>query len=470
MLALEAVDTLSIRSKLTLLVVGLLVPLLGLAGLTGVALIEELLLEEMEHRGRSLLAALAVPCSISLASHEIERLDDFLAQFRGPDEQPYVPPDGRGGGTDPIRDLVELCVVNPGGRVLAHTRETEYGRVLDDAFTRRAMASPRAQIERRRGPGGEPRLVLSYPVRSGLRWGTLLAHFSLQPLQDRLGRLRWQLLSLTLLLMGVTGLALAGGLQRLVVRPVRLLSTTAERIGAGDLDQRVPERGGHDELATLARVFNATAAELAAYTRNLEAKVAERSQEIVDKNQALELANQQLSEANARLEQVATTDGLTGLANKSHLLNRLQFEVLRAHRGDHRLGLLMLDVDHFKHFNDTHGHLAGDHLLAGLAELLRANLRSIDIIGRFGGEEFCVALLDTGLRQAVKAAEKLRRSVERRDFEGGGEQPGGRLTVSIGVAELATGRDEDAAALLERADRALYRAKAGGRNRVEAAG
>ncbi|RLB57680.1 MAG: hypothetical protein DRI34_07160 [Deltaproteobacteria bacterium] len=128
--------------------------------------------------------------------------------------------------------------------------------------------------------------------------------------------------------------------------------------------------------------------------------------------------------------------------------------------------MLMLDVDHFKHYNDNNGHLAGDQLLEHLARLLRENLRSTDIAGRFGGEEFCVALLDTELKSARRVAEKIRRVVERAEFPGQEKQPEGKLTVSIGVAELDLD-DDQLDDLIERADQALYRAKAGGRNRVE---
>ncbi len=455
-----------IRPKLTLLVVGLLVPLLGATGLVVVALMERVLLDEMEHRGLAMLSALSVPCSVSLAGHEIERLDDLLAQFRPTAGTPDGQPEEARSARDPIRDLIYACVVDPSGRVLAHTEETSYGSVRSDPFARAARESKQALFERIERPDGRHALAVAVPVESGLRWGTLLAEFSLKRLEQRTGRMRWNVLGITLALMVLTVVALTTGLSRLVIRPVRALSTMAERLGEGDLDHRVEERSSRDELGTLARVFNSTAEELAAYTRDLEQKVRQRSREIVDKNQDLELANRSLSDANKRLEEVATTDGLTGLANKSHLLSRLEFEVMRAQRGGHKLSLMMMDVDHFKHYNDTHGHLAGDRLLAGLARLIKDNLRSIDIVGRFGGEEFCVALLDTGKRPAVKVAEKIRRAVERESFEGQDRQPDGNLTISIGVAELD--RENDSMNdLIERADAALYEAKRAGRNRVE---
>lgn len=450
-----------IRLKLILLLAGLLIPLLGAGGWLNVTLMENTMIEEMRHRGLALLSALSVPCSIALANHEIERLDDYLAGLAG--KKKRAPALAAG---DPIRDLRTLCVVDSEGRVLAHTRETAYGTIRHDPFARRALQANRAVFKRIDRPGGTS-LAISLPVRSGLRWGTLLAEFSMSRLDARTARMRLQTWGITLLLILVAVGALTLGLSRLVIRPVQSLSEMAGHLGAGRLDHRVSVHT-RDELGQLGEVFNTTADELASYTRDLEQKVRERSHEIVEANQQLEQTNKRLAEANRRLEEVATTDGLTGLANKSHWMSRLEFEVLRARRGGHKLGLLMLDVDHFKHFNDTQGHLAGDKLLADLAAILRANLRATDIPGRFGGEEFGMILLDTGRRQAVRAAEKIRKAVARTDFPGQEQQPNGNLTVSIGVAEL-TDDLPDPDTLIERADQALYRAKHQGRNRVEAA-
>ncbi len=454
-----------------MLLIGLLVPMMGGAGLLVVDFTERLLLEEMKDRGMSVLSALSVPCSISLASHEIERLDDFLAQFRSdsPPEQPN--PSDKSSKKDqtlvaPIRDLVFLCIVDNHGRVLAHTNETEYGSIRTDDFTTRAMASEVPLALRKSGFSDSAHMAISYPVKSGLRWGTLVAEFSLSRLQSRTLHLRWKLMALTLILITLVIVGLALGLGRLVVRPVSALSSAAQRLGDGDLDARVSVKSPHDELGILANVFNTTASELAAYTRDLEEKIRQRSVQILEKNEELQQANKRLSMANKRLEEVATTDGLTGLANKTHFLSRLSFEFMRAERGGHKLSLMMMDIDHFKNFNDTNGHLAGDALLRQFAKLISENMRSIDLIGRFGGEEFCVAMLDTGIRHALKAAEKIRKAIERYHFEGEESQPGGKLTVSIGVAEFSEkfSSDKD---LIQSADEALYRAKNLGRNRVE---
>lgn len=443
-----------IRLKLTLLLTGLLGPLLGAGGLLNLAVMEDSMLEEMRHRGLAMLSALSVPCSITLANHEIERLDDYLAQLSGR-KQAGSP----GTAGDPVRDLLYLCVVDRDGRVIAHTLETEYGGIRKDTFTQGAINADEPQYD-----DSENTLTVSLPVKSGLRWGTLIAEFSLHRLQARTSRMRANTLAVTAALILLAVAALSLGLARLVVRPVKSLSAMAERLGAGDLDHRVRLKST-DELGRLGAAFNQTAEELASYTRELERKVRERQQEIIEKNRELEGEKARLSEANRRLEEVATTDGLTNIPNKTHWLSRLEFEVLRARRGKHRLSMLMLDVDHFKHYNDSQGHLSGDRLLADLAALLTGNLRATDIPGRFGGEEFCVALLDTSRRAGARVAEKIRRAVEKSDFPGQENQPGGNLTVSIGVAELDlekdTGND-----LIENADRALYQAKHAGRNQV----
>jgi diguanylate cyclase (GGDEF)-like protein len=172
---------------------------------------------------------------------------------------------------------------------------------------------------------------------------------------------------------------------------------------------------------------------------------------------------------NARLYQtmrdLSVRDELTGLFNRRHFLEQLEAECNHAQRHESPLALLMLDVDHFKLFNDGNDHLTGDAALRKVAGLMLRNTRGIDTVARYGGEEFVVILPRTSKRNAHVVAEKLRRAVERAAFDGEDVLPGGTLTVSVGVA----GYPEDAREtreLMERADWSLYRAKAEGRNRV----
>jgi diguanylate cyclase (GGDEF)-like protein len=166
-----------------------------------------------------------------------------------------------------------------------------------------------------------------------------------------------------------------------------------------------------------------------------------------------------------KLEDMAVTDQLTGLSNRRRLMDEGAKSLALARRGGRPCSALMLDLDHFKAVNDTHGHAAGDAVLAHVAAVLRALVRQSDVLARYGGEEFALLAPDTGIEEALLLAERLRRVVEESPV-GIGEK---RLiiTVSIGAAE-ASGKAPDLAALLDRADQALYSAKEGGRNRVEA--
>lgn len=172
--------------------------------------------------------------------------------------------------------------------------------------------------------------------------------------------------------------------------------------------------------------------------------------------------NSRLYEKTLELAQV---DGLTGLTNRRHLMERLTEEVARAQRYQTSLSVIMLDLDKFKSFNDTYGHLKGDELLKAFGTMIGHAVRVGDIVGRYGGEEFCVVLPNTSIKGAVVIAERIRKSMEELKISLADDQPPAGRTVSIGAAEY-TG-EESVEKLLTIADAALYRAKERGRNRVE---
>ena len=170
-----------------------------------------------------------------------------------------------------------------------------------------------------------------------------------------------------------------------------------------------------------------------------------------------------LTQQNLALEQLATTDPLTGLANRRRLFELLEYEMARQRRTPRALSLLLIDIDHFKRVNDSWGHNAGDRVLLGLAKVLLSGLRQADLTARYGGEEFLVVLPDTNAAGALAVAELIRQRVAASQLslaEGQTLQ----LTVSIGAATLQG--EESIASLIDRADRALYQAKHQGRNRV----
>jgi two-component system cell cycle response regulator len=166
-----------------------------------------------------------------------------------------------------------------------------------------------------------------------------------------------------------------------------------------------------------------------------------------------------------QMYEAALRDPLTKAFNKKHLLDRLSVEVAFANRHQSPLSLVMLDIDHFKKVNDTHGHLAGDFVLAHLAAAVQAVLRSEDLFGRYGGEEFAIVCRGATVAEAQVVAERIRATVHGTSFVYEGRTI--PVTVSLGVAPLAGSSSTD---LVAAADRALYEAKRGGRNRVVVGG
>lgn len=201
----------------------------------------------------------------------------------------------------------------------------------------------------------------------------------------------------------------------------------------------------HEQLHDKVRALEEAEAKLASVNAALEMKVAERTQQ---------------------LEQLAKTDELTGLNNRREILRILAREMERSNRYQQPLTIQILDLDHFKHINDECGHITGDIVLAGFARLMLANARSIDFIGRLGGEEFLILMPTTTLAEGQVLAERLRENVAANAFSAETWQI--KVTCSIGLAELRP--DEALSSLLDRADQAMYMAKAEGRNLVRVDG
>jgi diguanylate cyclase (GGDEF)-like protein len=169
-----------------------------------------------------------------------------------------------------------------------------------------------------------------------------------------------------------------------------------------------------------------------------------------------------------RTEELAQLDGLTGLYNHRVFKERLVQEVSRRNRSGKPLSLIMLDIDHFKRFNDSYGHQAGDVILKELATVIKGQCRftTMDMCFRYGGEEFAVLLSELELAIALKVAERIRRVVEKHSFSIKSRYPDTVLTISLGVAGMSGGDNVHPEELLKQADDALYRSKKGGRNRV----
>ena len=194
--------------------------------------------------------------------------------------------------------------------------------------------------------------------------------------------------------------------------------------------------------------------EVAARLKGLAERVAHMEQEAQGYREHLEVQRQK-----------ALIDPLTGLPNRAAWSERLDYEVNAWHQRGNSLSLAMLDLDHFKRINDGYGHLAGDKVLKIIANVLSKRLRPTDFIARFGGEEFVLLMPDSALADALAVGEVLREAIAACPFHFKGEPV--TITVSMGVAQFQAGERSDLA--LKRADEALYRAKAAGRNQVQAA-
>jgi diguanylate cyclase (GGDEF)-like protein len=190
--------------------------------------------------------------------------------------------------------------------------------------------------------------------------------------------------------------------------------------------------------------------------RDLEQRVTKLASE----NLELIVKNRVLAEASAR-------DSLTGLYNRWYVIDKIESEINRSLRHGSSMALMMMDIDHFKNVNDTYGHSAGDHVLQVVARLLRESCRVYDVPGRYGGEEFCLLLPEIALMSTHSVAERIRHRLATTPMDVTGASL--VVTASIGIAGLDAATSDPAlspAALIDRADRALYQAKHHGRNRV----
>jgi diguanylate cyclase (GGDEF)-like protein len=233
------------------------------------------------------------------------------------------------------------------------------------------------------------------------------------------------------------------GGEQLIVKPIRALVRAATRIGHGDFRVRTTQETWIAEFAPLASALD-----------DMAKKLAEREEE--------------LRIANEHLEELASLDGLTGLANRRGFDRQLEQEWRRAGEINEPVALMMIDIDHFKLYNDRYGHVSGDTCLRSVGETLSlVTLENAVLVARYGGEEFALLLPGLDLPRIASLAEEARQSIEDLLITHA-EAPCGYVTISIGVESVVPKAGQTAADLVEAADRALYTAKRRGRNRVDA--
>ncbi|MFQ5737226.1 MAG: diguanylate cyclase [Thermodesulfobacteriota bacterium] len=262
-----------------------------------------------------------------------------------------------------------------------------------------------------------------------------------------------ELLAVGIIVSMATVILLVAYLLRSIIKPLVTFKEGAFIIRSGNLDHKIDLKDGV-EVNLLVDEFNKMTDKLKESYSGLEKKIEERTRE--------------LNGLNEKLLELSITDGLTGAYNHRHFYERLTEEISRAERYGRKVSMIMTDIDHFKNYNDTCGHVEGDTVLKGIASCIMKNVRAQDLVARYGGEEFSIMLPDTDKKVATVLAERIRRCISVQPFPNKETQPCGNLTISLGVAAFPDDAP-DPTGLIERADSALYKAKERGRNRVEEA-
>lgn len=332
----------------------------------------------------------------------------------------------------------ELCVLTREGQVLAGSRmPANPRRKIEAGVARRLFTREMTPVEFVDTQGTDVVGALSHVP--GLDWG-VVAHTNRVQAYSAIVSLRnYTLLLISTVLLGI-GVA-AYLICLTIVRPLNRLTRGSREVAGGQLDLHLPVYGRSD-VGSMTEVFNDMVARLRKFR---------------DENVAI---TEELRERNLELHEMSITDGLTGLYNRTYMPEALAREMARAKRHERSFSILMIDIDHFKRFNDTHGHQAGDDVLLSVAQILKSSVRACDYAARYGGEEFLVLLTETAGPGARDFAEKLRHQVETMS-----PVAGETVTVSVGVASFPD-NGEDLVSIIRDADAALYQCKRSGRNRV----
>lgn len=399
------------------------------------------LLDETELRAITLIEGIAQAVQDDIAHNRLDRIDRSMVNLRQ--------------GNEGNADVIFVAISDSNNYIITREVSAGYESLLTHEFMARAAISEK-RLRQLVTVNDSPVVLVSIPIitkildNQGIRWGTIVGGLDIQRIQDSIFPIIESSAIIVVGVLIISTLFILLILTYNLLLPMKKLSETATSFAGGDLSARVPF-GSMDEVGRLGVTFNSMAGDIEKHTRSLEESVRNRTQ--------------QLEEANAKLSELAMVDELTGLGNRRTLTSTLKMEFKRSRRDGASISLMMIDVDHFKNYNDTHGHPEGDEVLRKIGAILRNRLRGTDIPCRYGGEEFAAILIATDYENAGAVAEGIRKRIEEEDFNGEESQPLGTLTVSIGVATFPNDADSPDS-LIKAADVALYRAKEGGRNLV----
>jgi diguanylate cyclase (GGDEF)-like protein len=436
---IEKGSRLTVARKTTLTTLAVVFVCLTIAGVLMLRGIRQAAAQECRDEaillGRTLAGSFALP----LARGEHEAIQGQIDQMA---EAPEL-----------FQQVLLVVVIDERGRILAHSDPSRFG----ELWTGTRPSGEEVSVD----PSGlAPRVTLRMPIATAVRFGSLELVMSVEGPWQVAQRATFTAVALLIAMLVLLVTVLSVMLRRLLVRPLERLSQAAHHFQAGQRQLGVvPE--GPGEFLTLVQAFDGMAQRIYDHTEELERTVQDRTQELSRSNEQLQLVNQHLQVLNQQLEELAVTDGLTGVANRRAFNDRLDLEVERAKRSSQPLSLVMIDLDRFKRLNDTLGHLEGDAALVQLGALLGEKRRAVDLVARYGGEEFMVLLPGTTHEDAMLVAERIRHATEVAPLPG-------QCTVSAGVATLPV-HATDSRSLISAADQALYAAKDHGRNRVVSA-
>jgi len=380
---------------------------------------------QLVKRGEFIAQSLAEHCVNPILSRQNLSLDLMLHENRKNDDE-----------------LAYLFVVDPAHNPLSHTFTGGFPTGLKElnGYSDKSCLVTRIRL------GDQDIVNISAPILEG-QLGRLHVGMAQAEIRREIDSILFHVSGVIALLFLGAAVAMWLYLNRVIIRPIREMDEQIHRLGQGHFDAHTKVYSG-DELGSLGNAFNTMGQQL----NTLYSEVSER--------------NQELSALNVKLEELAITDGLTGLYNHRHFYERLTEEVKRSKRYHHPLSLIMGDIDHFKCFNDTCGHVAGDKVLQIIAALIAENARENDLVARYGGEEFAIILPETPLETARLVAERMRSIIESSpELLDSRTKPGETITMSFGVTLLDDATD-NAKGFVRLADAKLYQAKQSGRNRV----
>ncbi len=379
-------------------------------------------------------------------------------------------------------------------RLMALDSETELIRTTARSIREKTALETLREPERFHFRDHQHRFVKVIPFQNGqgLDWLIVIV----VPEADVMGQIdqgTWTTIGLGLAAV-ILVISINSLLSRHLARPIIGLSRASQRMAQGDFSDTIPVPGDYAngnsqvqtsqiyELSTLVQSFGQMSQEiqqarqqLEDYSKSLEQKVTDRTQELQSEIERRAAAEIELQFANRQLQDLAYRDGLTQIANRRHFDLRLAEEWQRLKREQKPLALILCDVDHFKTYNDSYGHQQGDDCLRAIAQTIATTVqRSADLVARYGGEEFVIILPDTDLAGAIAVATRVRHQIQRLGLPHRASSVSNQVTMSFGVASqipplvqpAGTGIAATPENLLERADNALYRAKQNGRDRI----